>query len=109
MADNGCGNSEDEAMLREILGELGGSQFKGMGIIQLFQLTLEQLKKFKEDHKDLNKKMEEMKAAMDKDLSNPRTIEIIAHAQSDSESLYRPGSFYSADTTNNQGVAHHAT
>ena len=38
-----------------------------------------------------------MKDAMDKDLSNPRTIEIITHAQSDSESLHRPSSFYSAD------------
>ena len=105
----GGGNSEDEAMLREILGELGGSQLKGMGIIQLFQLTLEQLRKFKEDHRDLNKKMEEMKAAMDKDLSNPRTIEIIAHAQSDSESLYRPGSFYSAADNGNVagGAGHH--
>ena len=46
---------------------------------------------------------------MDKDLSNPRTIEIIAHAQSDSESLYRPGSFYSAaDTGNIAGAGHHA-
>ena len=81
MAGNkSMGSSEDEAMLREILGELGGSQFTGLGITQLFQLTLEQLKKFKEDHKDLNKKIEEMKAAMDKDLSNPRTIEIITNA-----------------------------
>ena len=38
---------------------------------------------------------------MDKDLSNPRAMAMIAHAQSDSESLYRPASFYSADTNNN--------
>ena len=72
-----AGNSdEDETMLREILGELGGST-SGLGIKQLFQLTLEQLKKFKEDHIDLNKKIEEMKKAMDKDLSNPKTLKII--------------------------------
>ena len=73
-------NDEDETMLREMLGELGGSA-SGIGIKQLFQLTLEQLKKFKEDHIDLNKKIEEMKKAMDKDLSNPRTLEIIKQAQ----------------------------
>ena len=33
MAGNGSKvNGEDEAMLREILGELGGSQFTGLGI-----------------------------------------------------------------------------
>ena len=78
MAGSGGVNDEDEAMLKEILGELGGSG-GGVGLKQLFQLTLEQLKKFKEDHKDLNKRIEEMKTAMDKDLSNPRTIEIITH------------------------------
>lgn len=73
-------NDEEETMLREILGELGGSTH-GMSIKQLFQLTLEQLKKFKEDQVDLNKKIEEMKLAMDKDLSNPKTIELIKRAQ----------------------------
>ena len=69
MAGGGSGvNDEDENMLRDILGEIGGAEFSGMGLKQLFQLTLGQLKKFKEDHKDLNKRIEEMKAAMDKDL-----------------------------------------
>lgn len=36
----GGSGSEDEIMLREILGELGGSQFTGMSIAQLFQMTL---------------------------------------------------------------------
>ena len=73
-------NDEDETMLRDILGELGGPEFSGMGLKQLFQLTLEQLKRFKEDHQDLNKRIEEMKTAMDKDLSNPRTIAIMSHS-----------------------------
>ena len=68
-------NDEDETMLQEIIGELGGDS--GMSIKQLFLKTLEQLKKFKEDHHDLNKKIDDMKQAMDKDLSNPKTLEII--------------------------------
>ena len=88
MAAGGAGNTsdEDEMMLREILGELGGST-AGLGIKQLFQLTLEQLRKFKEDHIDLNKKIEEMKKAMDQDLSNPKTLKIIKKAQKEAKGL----------------------
>ena len=40
MANPGFSQEEDEIMLREVLQELGGSQIEGMGIKQLFQLTL---------------------------------------------------------------------
>ena len=41
MAGGGAGvNDEDENMLRDILGEIGGAEFSGMGLKQLFQLTL---------------------------------------------------------------------
>ena len=82
-----AGNSDDdETMLREILGELGGSS-QGLGIKQLFQLTLQQLKKFKEDHIDLNKKIEDMKKAMDKDLSNPKALKMIKKAHKEAISM----------------------
>ena len=69
------GNDEDTAMLKEIMAEFGGDHLNGMGIKQLFQLTLEQLKKFKEDQNDLQKTIVEMKKAMEKDLNNnPRAI-----------------------------------
>ena len=64
-------------MLQDIIGELGGGALDGnqkINITTLFKMTLMQLKKFKEDHQDMTKQIEEMKMAMDKDLSNKETL-----------------------------------
>lgn len=73
MAGTAVNNDEDELMLQEIIGELGGIGLEGgqkLNIATLFKMTLLQLKKFKQDHQDMTKQIEEMKKAMDKDLSN---------------------------------------
>ena len=91
-------NDDEEAMLRDILGELGAADFSsGLGIKQIFQLTLAQLKKFKENQESLTSQIEEMKKAMDKDLSNPKTLELITQAQSDSESAKQRGSSFASE------------
>ena len=45
-----------------------------LNIATLFKMTLLQLKKFKQDHQDMTKQIEEMKKAMDKDLSNEEVL-----------------------------------
>ena len=80
MAGTGFNNDEDEQMLHDIIGELGGGLLDGnqkLNITTLFRMTLVQLKKFKEDHQDMTKQIEEMKRAMDKDLSNKETLQMI--------------------------------
>ena len=80
MAGTSLNNDEDEQMLQEIIGELGGIGLEGgekLNIATLFKMTLLQLKKFKQDHQDMTKQIEEMKKAMDKDLSNQEVWEMI--------------------------------
>ena len=48
-----------------------------LNIATLFKMTLLQLKKFKQDHQDMTKQIEDMKKAMDKDLSNEEVIKMI--------------------------------
>ena len=59
-------------------------------------MTLERIQETSNKNEDLHKKIEEMKKAMDRDLSNPRTLEIItrAHSERDNSDLYnKPTSF----------------
>ena len=48
-----------------------------LNIATLFKMTLLQLKKFKQDHQDMTKQIEDMKKAMDKDLSNEEVLKMI--------------------------------
>ena len=50
---------------------------ENLNIATLFKMTLLQLKKFKQDHQDMTKQIEDMKKAMDKDLSNEEVINMI--------------------------------
>ena len=47
---------------------------ENLNIATLFKMTLLQLKKFKQDHQDMTKQIEDMKKAMDKDLSNEEVL-----------------------------------
>ena len=64
-------------MLRSFLGELGFSHFSKIKIKDLFKTTLGFLIKLNEKNADLDKKIQEMKNAMDKDLSNPKSLELL--------------------------------
>ena len=80
MAGTAINNDEDEQMLSGIFAELGVSGMEGGGnlnIATLFKMTLLQLKKFKQDHQDMTKQIEDMKKAMDKDLSNEEVLKMI--------------------------------
>ena len=48
-----------------------------MNIKQLFKTTLEQVKKLMEKNADLIKQIKEMKNAMETDLSDPKTLEVL--------------------------------
>ena len=50
-------------------------------------MTLEQLKKCKDNQKDLTEQIEEMKQAMAKDFSNHKRMEMLAAAQSEPQML----------------------
>jgi hypothetical protein len=84
-----AGNQEDEVMIRDLLGELGASSLRGMDIKQFFSMTLEALKSFKEmkeRHNDMSVELAEIKKAINKDLNNPQTREILSNVQSEENS-----------------------
>ena len=56
-----AGNDEEEAFLKDVLGELGGNpQLQGLSLKQLFLQTFSQLKQVKDDHDDLKKQIDGM-------------------------------------------------
>ena len=65
---------EDEQLLKDIMVELGGALMTQGGmqpnIKSLFKLTLQQIKQFKQEQIDLNKKVEKLEAALDRDITN---------------------------------------
>lgn len=69
---NQKGDSEEERFLREVLSDIHGdrSSMESKAIREMFQMTLEWLKNIREDHHGLERKIDELKRALNHDMDN---------------------------------------